>query len=86
MKDISVTNDFLSLDKTTINCQNEESLKECKTRRYITTMTEECKCLPFAIISNENDVSLHKNKITFNILIIAGSLFYSRPAKMYTKL
>ena len=59
VKEISVTDDFLTLDKTIIKCQNEESLQDCKTRKYIDTMVKLCKCLPFSI-RNENEVSLHK--------------------------
>ena len=57
VKEISVTDDFLTLDKTIINCQNEESLKDCKTRKYVDTMVEQCKCLPFSIRTH--------NKVTF---------------------
>ena len=57
MKEISVTDDFLTLDKTIIKCQNEESLQDCKTRKYIDAMVEQCKCLPFAV-RNNNEVSL----------------------------
>merc|ERR1719270_2340339 len=32
VKEISVTDDFLTLDKTIIKCQNQESLQDCKTR------------------------------------------------------
>ena len=48
VKEISVTKDFLALDKTIINCQNEESLEDCKTRKYFNSMLELCRCLPFA--------------------------------------
>ena len=57
MKEISVTDDFLTLDKTIIHCQNEESLQDCKTRKYIDTLVEQCECLPFAI-TNDNKASL----------------------------
>ena len=49
VKEISVTDDFLTLDKSIINCQNEETLEDCKTRKYIDTMVKQCKCLPFTI-------------------------------------
>ena len=84
VKEISVTDDFLTLDKTVIKCQNEESLQDCETRKYIDTMVEQCKCLPFAI-RNDNEVTLHVKKITLNTQIIVGSLFYSRPTQMCTE-
>ena len=84
MKEISVTDDFLTLDKSIIKCQNEESLQDCKTRKYIDTTVEQCKCLPFGK-RNNNEVSLHEKKITLNTQIIVGSLFYSRPTQMCAK-
>ena len=84
VKEISVTNDFLTLDKTITNCQNEESLQDCKTRKYIDTMVEQCKCLSFGIRNND-EVSHHKNKITLNTQMIVGPLYYSRPTQMCTK-
>ena len=59
VKEISVTDDFLTLDKTIIKCQNQESLQDCKTRKYLNTMVKQCKCLPFAL-RNDNEVCLHK--------------------------
>ena len=58
VKEISVTDDFLSLDRTIIKCQNEESLQDCQTRKYFDTMVEQCKCLPFAI-RNDNEVRIY---------------------------
>ena len=55
VKEIYVTDDFLTLDKTIRNCQNEESLEDCKTRKYIDILLEQCKCVPFAI-RNYNEV------------------------------
>ena len=57
VKEISVTDDFVTLDKTIIKCQNEELLQDCKTRKYINTMVEQCKCLPFSIRTH--------NEVTF---------------------
>ena len=75
MKEISVTKDFLTLDENIKKCQSKESLQDCKTRKYINTMVQQCKCLSFAI-SNDNEVSFQENKVTVNIRIIVGSLFY----------
>ena len=49
MKEIKVTDEFLTLDKTVIKCHIDESLQDCKTRKYIDAAIEQCKCLPFAI-------------------------------------
>ena len=55
VKEIKVTEDFLTLDKPIINCQNDESLEDCKTRKYIDALNKKCKCLPFAI-RNDDEV------------------------------
>ena len=49
LQEISVTNSFLGLDKVTRNCQTIESLDDCKTRLYLETMRENCKCLPLSM-------------------------------------
>ena len=61
VKEISVTDDFLTLDQSIIKCQNEESLQDCKTRKYVDTKFEQCKCLPFAI-RNDDKASIYINK------------------------
>ena len=74
VKEISVTEDFLTLDKTIIKCQNEESLQDCKTRKYINTMVDQCKCLPFAI-RNDNEVSLHHTVMRKSLLYFSTRSF-----------
>jgi len=61
VKEIEVTEDFLTLDKPIIKCQNDESLEDCKTRKYIDALNKKCKCLPFAI-RNDDEVTHYINK------------------------
>ena len=49
VKEIVPTDDFLTLDRDTIGCQNEESSNECKTRQYIDALIDQCGCIPFWI-------------------------------------
>ena len=58
VKEIKVSNEFLTLDKASINCQNDESLQDCKTRKYKDALNKHCKCLPFAI-GNDVKVDYH---------------------------
>ena len=46
IKEIKVTNSFLSLDKDIRGCQ-EESYDECTTRKYVNDLMNKCQCLPF---------------------------------------
>ena len=52
VKEIKVTDSFLTLDKETRKCQ-EERYDDCTTRDYIETLLSQCECLPFAISSND---------------------------------
>ena len=56
VKEIKVTDEFLTLEKTIINCQNKESQQDCKTRKYIDAMLKQCKCLSFATINDDDKV------------------------------
>ena len=47
VKEIEITNEFLTLDKVIINCQNDESLDDCTERKYINAIMKNCNCLPF---------------------------------------
>ena len=49
VKEIKVTEDFLSLDKDATKCQNEEQYNECTTRLYMDALMSQCHCLPFSI-------------------------------------
>ena len=53
VKEIKVTNEFLALDKSIRNCQNDESLEDCKSRKNIEAMVKQCNCLPFGISNND---------------------------------
>ena len=49
VKEIVPTDDFLTLDRDTIGCQNEESSNDCETRQYIDALIDQCGCIPFWI-------------------------------------
>ena len=53
LKEISVTESFLGLDRDTIKCQNIESYNDCKTRLYVRNMRKECGCLPLSLSLSE---------------------------------
>ena len=49
IKEITVTDSFLGLNRVTRNCQNLETFDDCKTRLHIETIREKWKCLPLSI-------------------------------------
>ena len=49
IKEISVTKDFLTLGADVTNCQNIESLQECRRKLNIEAFMVECGCLPFSM-------------------------------------
>ena len=58
VKEIYATDDFVTLDKTIRNCQNDISLQDCQTRKYIDEMVKNCKCLPFGIRNGKEASSI----------------------------
>ena len=49
LKEISVTDSFMGLDKDFRKCQNIETYNSCKTRLYIEQLRQKCGCLPFSL-------------------------------------
>ena len=47
--DMRVTDSFLTLNEEVRKCQNYESFDDCITRKYIASLLEKCKCLPFTM-------------------------------------
>ena len=61
VKYFNVTEPFLGLDQNVRECQNEESLEECKSRRYIDGLLQQCGCLPFRVwVDKKVQVSVSK--------------------------
>ena len=74
---MEVTDDFLTLDKNTVtNCQNDESLEDCKTREYSDALIEQCKCLPFAIQDGVQARLMLFLNIPSLIHLILGPLYF----------
>ena len=68
IKEIAVTESFLTLDGSVIGCQNVETYDDCETRNYIETFKKNCKCLPLNVrISKE--VEILENLTSKNIQI-----------------
>ena len=59
IKEISVTDSFMSMDKDVRGCQ-KESYDKCSTTKYIDALMNECQCLPFQMIQS--------NKVSNNLL------------------
>ena len=48
-KNISVTEDFLSLDERTRRCQSTESIMACSNKKYKDLLKSDCGCIPFEL-------------------------------------
>ena len=53
LKEIKVTDSFLSLDKKTKGCQ-QETYNDCTTKNYLKTLIYTCQCLPFQLKTTDN--------------------------------
>ena len=51
-----MTKEFVSLDKSDIGCQNEGSIDDCKTNKYIDALMSQCQCLPLSIRHSNEEV------------------------------
>ena len=49
LTEVKVTDAYLGLDQNVRECQNEEPLFNCTTRKYHDTILKKCGCLPFNI-------------------------------------
>ena len=54
VKEIKVTEEFISLKKDATKCQNKESFDDCTSRLYMEALMTQCKCRPFAIRQKGN--------------------------------
>ena len=62
IKEITVTDSFISLEKDIKGCQ-VESFDECTTRKYMDPLMNKCQCLPFQLRLT-GEVLVHKGLIT----------------------
>ena len=46
VKEVSVTDSFLTLKEETKRCQKDQTFDECTTQRYIDALKLKCGCLP----------------------------------------
>ena len=51
LKEIMVTESYLGLDQDTRKCQNYEPFYNCTTRQYISTILDQCGCLPHNMVN-----------------------------------
>ena len=68
IKEITVTDSFLSSNEQTRGCQ-EESVDECTTRKYRKTFLNQCNCLPFQLRLNEEVYTISKKFIKTNFIL-----------------
>ena len=49
VKNVKITNSFMTLDQSVRKCQIEEKLYECTSRKYLDLVYDTCGCVPFSI-------------------------------------
>ena len=69
VKEFEVTDDFLNLDFQKRDCQNQESISDCKTRLYREDLLTQCKCLPFNIRVSDEVIEKLILKLIYELLI-----------------
>ena len=83
IKEIKVTDSFLTLDEEAKGCQ-EESFNECTTTKYRDKMINKCQCLPFQLRLSEevSNIWLLLSKERLNI---SDSTMYCGTSEMCFK-
>ena len=69
VKEIAVTDSYLSMDKDVRGCQ-KESFDECTTMKYLKALTQKCKCLPFQMIQSTKVGKMLLGKDTLILFLI----------------
>ena len=69
VKEFEVTDDFLNLDFQKRDCQNQESMSDCKTRLYREALLTQCKCLPFNIRVSDEVIENLILKLIYELVI-----------------
>ena len=77
MKEIEVSDSFLTLDVDSRKCQNIETYNDCKTRLYIKNMTQVCGCLPLSHIMTEEVCDMYKT--IFDFLTTLKRMYCAQP-------
>ena len=69
VKEVKVTDDFLTMNPEIRNCQELETFEDCTTRKYINKLENECHCVPYNLrdFSRTNQVvePMHRVKDVF---------------------
>ena len=63
LKEIMVTESYLGLDQDTRKCQNYEPFYNCTTRQYISTILDQCGCLPHNMVNATKISKVYTSKI-----------------------
>ena len=53
LKEITVTDSFIGLDREIKHCQDVVAYDECKAKSYVEILRQECGCLPLALRLSE---------------------------------
>ena len=56
VKEMRISEDFMSLGKDLTKCQVQEEYEECSTRIYQAAMIEQCNCIPYSLGLGKNQV------------------------------
>ena len=68
IKEVTVTDSFLSMDKDVRGCQAGETHDSCVTANYIEAIKNKCRCLPLSLRLSKEVGRPHG--ILFNYLIV----------------
>ena len=68
VKEMKVTEEFLTLHENIRHCQITETLLDCRSRKIVDRFINDCNCLPFSINQKEKVYDHPEDQINFHDL------------------
>ena len=54
VKEVKVTDEFVSLETIQKQCQSEQSFEQCTNNQLLAMIKENCKCIPYELVNFTN--------------------------------
>ena len=74
VKEMRISDDFLSLGQDFTKCQVQEAYEDCTTRMYYAAMIKQCNCIPYSLALGKNQVYLYYMRLDGTMLTSADIL------------
>ena len=74
VKEMRISDDFLSLGQDFTKCQVQEAYEDCTTRMFYAEIIKQCNCVPYSLGLGKNQVYLYYMRLNGTMLRSADIL------------